>query len=107
MKRTLFGLCVAGACATAVPALAHHSFAATYFEDKTQSIEGDLVLFTFRNPHSFVHLQAPDEKGQMHRWAIEWGSGQTLNQQGVNRETLKNGDHVIVTGHPGRNPEDH
>ena len=36
----------AGALAyMAVPAYAHHSFAATYFEDKTESVEGDLVQF--------------------------------------------------------------
>jgi len=93
----------AAALASAVPAYAHHSFAATYFEDKTQSIEGDLVQFLFRNPHSFVHVEAKDEKGQLQRWAIEWGAGLQLNRQGVTRETLHPGDHVIITGNPGRN----
>ncbi len=32
---------------------AHHSFAATYFEDKTVTIEGNLKQFLYRNPHSF------------------------------------------------------
>ena len=27
----------------------------------------------FRNPHSFVHIEAPGDDGQMHRWAVEWG----------------------------------
>ena len=53
--------------AGSIPLLAHHSFAATYFEDKTQTVEGDLVQFVFRNPHSFVHLEAPDEKGEIRR----------------------------------------
>ena len=52
---------------------AHHSFAATYHEDKTVKIEGKLVQFQFRNPHSFVHIEAPDEQGVMQRWAVEWG----------------------------------
>jgi hypothetical protein len=88
-------------------AYAHHSFAATYFEDKTQKIEGNLVQFLYRNPHSFVHVEAPDEKGMMQRWAVEWGAGGQLGRQGVTRETLKPGDHVIIVGNPGRNPEDH
>jgi len=88
-------------------AYAHHSFAATYFEDKTQKIEGNLVQFLYRNPHSFVHVEAPDEKGVMQRWAVEWGAGGQLGRQGVTRETLKPGDHVIIVGNPGRNPEDH
>jgi len=97
----------AAALSPAVPVLAHHSFAATYFEDKTQTIEGDLVQFVFRNPHSYVHVEAPDESGTMQRWAVEWGSGMQLSGQGLSATTLKAGDHVIVTGSPGRNPEDH
>jgi len=96
-----------GALLTATAAFAHHSFAATYFEDKTQKIEGNLVQFLYRNPHSFVHVEAPDEKGVMQRWAVEWGAGGQLGRQGVTRETLKPGDHVIIVGNPGRNPEDH
>jgi hypothetical protein len=90
-----------------VPAHAHHSFAATYFEDKTESVEGDLVQFLFRNPHSFVHVEGKDKDGNVVRYAVEWGAGLQLNRQGVTRETLKPGDHVIITGNPGRNPEDH
>ena len=86
---------------------AHHSFAATYFEDKQQTIEGDLSQFLFRNPHSFVHVDGKDEKGQPVTWAIEWGGGGQLGRQGVTRETLKPGDHVIIVGNPGRNPDDH
>jgi len=86
---------------------AHHSFAATYFEDKQQTIEGDLVQFMFRNPHSFVHVEVKDEKGQVVRWAVEWGGGGQWGRQGVTRETLKSGDHVIIVGNPGRNAEDH
>jgi len=108
MKRILLGLVIAaGAFMTAAPAFAHHSFAATYFEDKKQTIEGNLVQFLFRNPHSFVQVEAPDDSGKMVRWAIEWAGGGQLGQQGVTRETLKPGDHVIIVGNPGRNPEDH
>jgi hypothetical protein len=109
MKRTLFALAlVAGAMVVSSGrAYAHHSFAATYFEDKTQKIEGNLVQFLYRNPHSFVHVEAPDEKGTMQRWAVEWGAGGQLGRQGVTRETLKPGDHVVIVGNPGRNPEDH
>jgi len=106
VKRKLFLLLAAAAIMAIVPAYAHHSFAATYFEDKTQSIEGDLVQFLFRNPHSFVHVEAKNEKGEVIRWSVEWGAGLQLNRQGVTRETLKPGDHVIITGNPGRNAED-
>jgi Family of unknown function (DUF6152) len=86
---------------------AHHSFAATYFEDKQEKVEGDLVQFLFRNPHSFVHLEVKEANGQLVRYAVEWGGGGQLGRQGVTRDTLKVGDHVVIIGNPGRNPEDH
>jgi hypothetical protein len=86
---------------------AHHSFAATYEESKTVKIEGKLVQFLFRNPHSFVHVMANDDSGQEQRWAVEWGGVGQLAGQGVTRETLKPGDVVVITGNPGRNAADH
>jgi hypothetical protein len=88
-------------------AMAHHSFTATYFEDRKVTIEGRVLQFQFRNPHSFLHVQAPDENGEMHRWAVEWGGSGQLSNQGLTNATFRPGDHVIVTGSPGRDPEDH
>ncbi|MGD8808694.1 MAG: DUF6152 family protein [Gammaproteobacteria bacterium] len=88
-------------------AYAHHSFTATYNENETIEIEGQLVQFMFRNPHAWVHVMAPDENGEMQRWGVEWGGAGQLSGQGVSRESLKPGDHVIITGNPGRNPRDH
>jgi hypothetical protein len=105
--RLIVLLIAAAALISGIQLYAHHSFAATYFEDKQERIEGDLVQFLFRNPHSFVHVEVKDAKGQVVRYAVEWGGGGQLGRQGVTRETLKSGDHVIIVGNPGRNPEDH
>ena len=87
---------------------AHHSFAATYFEDQTMTIEGDVAQFLFRNPHSFVTLESKDPKtGEMLRWGVEWGGGGQLGRQGITRDSIKIGQHVIIVGNPGRTPEDH
>ena len=96
---------VVGGAAT--QAYAHHSFAATYRESQTVTIEGELVQLDFRNPHSFVHVMVKEKDGAMVRYAVEWGGAGQLGGQGVTRETLKAGDHVIITGSPGRNPKDH
>lgn len=109
MKRTLLFLALAAPAllTTQVNVYAHHSFAATYFEDQTVTIKGKLVQFLYRNPHSFVHVEAPDDKGVMQTWAVEWGAGGQLSRDGVTRESLKPGDEVVITGNPGRNPDDH
>ena len=88
-------------------ARAHHSFTATYFEDRTVQIQGTLLQFMFRNPHSFVHVEAPDANGQMQRWAVEWGGAGQLEGQGVTKQTLRVGDVVTIEGNPGRDPSDH
>jgi hypothetical protein len=93
--------------ALAGAAQAHHSFTATYFEDRTVQIEGKLLQFMFRNPHSFVHIEAPDENGQMQRWAVEWGGAAQLSNQGLSNQTLHVGDVVTIVGNPGRDPSDH
>jgi hypothetical protein len=48
-----------------------------------------------------------EKDGSMVRYGVEWGGAGALGGQGVTRETLKVGDHVIITGSPGRNPQDH
>jgi hypothetical protein len=107
MKRLILVLAVIAVGATFIgSAYAHHSFAATYFEDKTAKIEGNVVQFLFRNPHSFLIVEAKDEGGTVRKWTIEWGGGGQLTGQGVSAQSLKAGDLVIVTGDLSRNPED-
>ena len=108
MKRTLLALVItAGAVVSGGRALAHHSFAATYYVDQVITIKGSVTEFLYRNPHSFLKVQAPDDKGQMQIWAVEWAGGVQLSQANVAKDTLKPGDQVVVTGNPGRNPAEH
>jgi hypothetical protein len=101
MKFTLLTILLAAA-----PAFAHHSLAATY-QDKEIKLEGKIVDLLLRNPHSFLQIEAPDEKGVMQRWSLEWRSSGQLGQQGIKRDTLQVGDEVIVTINPSRTADDH
>src|SRR5262249_28084852 len=85
----------------------HHSAAATYIHGKNVKIEGTLKEFIWRNPHSFMKVQAPDEKGEMQMWVIEGAAAAVFAEQGVTANALRAGDHVLVTGYPGRIEEDH
>ena len=98
---------VVGLSLFALSAYAHHSQAAQYDTSKEVKIQGTLVQFQFRNPHTFIQVEAPDESGNMVRWSIEWGGVGQLNGQGVTRTTLKYGDPVIITANPSRTPNDH
>ena len=85
-------------------ARAHHSYGATYETKKEIKLEGKLVQFVYRNPHSFVHMQAPDESGAMQRWAVEWSGTAQLANSGVQRDSLKVGDAIVVSARPSRVP---
>jgi len=98
-------LLVAAALWAGAPrALAHHSYGATYDASKEIKLEGKLVQFVFRNPHSFVHVQAPDETGASQRWAVEWSGTAQLANNGITRDTLHVGDDVVIVGLPSRVP---
>ncbi|HXW63122.1 MAG TPA: DUF6152 family protein [Candidatus Acidoferrales bacterium] len=107
MKRVIFLMLVAALLAAGGRAYAHHSFAATYFVDQEITVEGTLTQFLYRNPHSFVKVESKDDQGNVVTWSVEWGGGAQLTQEHVTRDTLKPGDHVIVTGNPGRDPSEH
>ena len=107
MKQCLVVVIAVGAVALARPTLAHHSFSATYLETQSQTIEGEIVQFVFRNPHSFVHVNVKEKDGSVTVYNVEWGGTGQLNTTGVTRETLKPGDVVVITGAPGRNDADH
>jgi hypothetical protein len=86
---------------------AHHSFTSVYVHGKSVKIEGTVKEFEWRNPHSFVKVEAPDEKGEMQIWVIEWAAPTQLTEKGLTRTTLRPGDHVVLTGQPGRVAENH
>jgi len=101
MRRiTLLIIAVASLAGTA--AYAHHSYAATYDNGTEVKLEGKELQFVFRNPHSFVQIQAPDQKGAQQRWAVEWAGTSQLSNSGVTRESLKVGDDIVIVGRPSR-----
>lgn len=101
MRRTLPTLAIVIIMA-GIPAGAHHSFAAFYFESQSITIEGEVQEFQFRSPHAILLFTARTPEGQLHTYAAEWGNPRRLGSQGIDKDTLKPGDLVVVTGSPGR-----
>jgi len=107
MKSRLLLLMFAAVCLSAVAAYGHHSFAGTYVEDKSVTLDGTVAEFNIRNPHSFISIEVTDKDGKVSRWGGEWGGVTQLSQGGINRFTLKIGDHIIIDGAPARDASDH
>jgi Family of unknown function (DUF6152) len=87
-------------------ASAHHSFASTYSRD-TITIEGRVVEFLFRNPHSVILVEVSSKGLPTVTWAAEWSTAGQLSREGIEKDTLKAGDHLIISGNPSRNFADH
>jgi hypothetical protein len=95
---------VAALSLSSMAAIAHHSFSAVYNQKETIKLEGKLVQISIRNPHSFVTVEVKDNEGKMLRWSGEWGGAAQLAGQGVDENTLRVGDKIVVTGSPSRAP---
>ncbi len=107
MTRKSFTILCAGLLLSAIAAFAHHSLGATYDGNKTMQLDGKILQLLLRNPHSFLQVEAPDDKGVMQRWSLEWRSAGSLGQQNIKRDSLKAGEEVVITMNPSRTPADH
>jgi hypothetical protein len=80
-------------------AFAHHSFAAEYDSNKPVTVKGVVKNLAWVNPHAYVFVDAKDENGKQVTWAFECLSPNALARQGWNRNSLKQGDEVVVNGY--------
>ena len=96
-QRTLLvGAC--GLLLAALPLAAHHSFAAEYDASKPVMLKGKVTQVEWINPHSWVHIDVTGEDGKVVNWSCETAPPNTLYRQGWRRNSLKEGDEVIVEG---------
>jgi hypothetical protein len=106
MKVRVAIIIAAAVLLSAAGAYAHHSFAGTYQEGALMKIEGKVVEFNIRNPHSFILIEVVEKDGKKVRWGGEWGGVTQLSQGGVTRFTLEVGDFLIIEGAPPRDSLD-
>jgi len=84
--------------ATALPLLAHHSFAAEYDASKTIKITGVVTKVEWMNPHARFYVDVKDADGKVTNWNFELGAIPVLLKQGWRKDSLKVGDQVTVEG---------
>jgi hypothetical protein len=90
--------------ALGTPILAHHS-RAMFAEDKTITLEGTMKEVAWANPHSLFFLDAKpvdQPNAPVTNWSVEGPRPRELTEMGWQRETIKVGDKVRITGHPRR-----
>jgi Family of unknown function (DUF6152) len=87
------------AALTALPCLAHHSYAA-YDLTHTRTLRGTVEAFHWRNPHSEFTLVQADDHGELIKWNIITSSPAILMRFGWTQDSLKSGDRVSVLCNP-------
>ena len=97
MKRLILTCALALAASPAL--LAHHSFAA-FDMAQTKTITGVVSRFDWTNPHTFIWVDVPNEKGVVESWAIEGMSPNYLGRRGWSKHSVKPGEKITVTIHP-------
>ena len=107
MRRTLLAIPVPFGILTSDQAWAHHSFPARYLENESITLEGDIVTFDYANPHTWVTFNVPDSNGKPILWAAEWSAPARLKREGVQDNSFRPGDHVIISGSPGKVASEH
>ena len=88
----------------AVPAFAHHSPAA-FEATKTVTLAGTIKEFRWQNPHTWIEIMVPNDKGEEVLWAVELTSPTYLVRAGWKSNTLKPGDKVTIVGRPLKSGE--
>ncbi len=93
---------VAGLLVSAVPVLAHHSFAAEYDPGKAITLKGTVTKIEWTNPHARFYLDVRTEDGAVTHWNLELASPNALLRRGWTRKSLNVGDEVTVQGSAAR-----
>jgi Family of unknown function (DUF6152) len=81
---------------------AHHGTGVAYQEDKLVTLKGTVTEWIWSNPHCGILFDVTDEQGNVAHWAAELGNPHQLSAGGFNKDVMKPGDKISVTGHPSR-----
>jgi hypothetical protein len=103
MKRVSLGLVTVAWVVASASAAAHHAFAAEFDINKPVNLTGTVTKIEWTNPHAWLFIDAKDDSGTVHNWAIELVGINDLLRLGWGRDKVKAGDSISVVGFGARN----
>jgi hypothetical protein len=85
-------------CALA-PVAAHHSHS-MFDMTREVAVTGTVTVFSYRNPHVFLHVDVKNAQSEVVSWAIEMSNITNMQSRGIYLSTFKPGDTVTVKINP-------
>jgi hypothetical protein len=102
MRRAGTGILVILLVGSAMPARAHHAFAAEFDAEKPIHLEGTVTKMEWINPHAWVHIDVEKPDGTVEKWMIEGGTPNTLLRRGFTKKSLLPGLKIVVDGYQAK-----
>jgi len=98
MKAPYLPALVLGLAISSLPALAHHSFAAEFDENKPVKVSGVVTKVEWLNPHIWFYVDSKDADGKVQHWAFSGGAPGQLMRRGITKDAIQPGMLVNVDG---------
>jgi len=101
MRRSVFRIVLGAvaACLVSASALAHHGAASLYDMSKETTLKATVTEYVWTNPH--VEVGISPSGGPTTELLLELGSPPNIRNRGWTSRSVKPGDVVTVTFHPG------
>jgi hypothetical protein len=100
-KKCIAGM-AGGLMLAALPAWAHHAFAAEFDAKRPVHLVGVVTKVELINPHSWIHIDVTGPDGKVQSWMIEAGSPNVLLRRGFTKSSIPPGTHVVVDGYQSK-----
>jgi hypothetical protein len=91
-----------GLLMAAVPALAHHSFAAEFDAKKPVKLSGTVTKMEWINPHAWIYIDVKNTDGTVTNWMVEAGAPNALLRRGWTKNSLLPGTEIVIEGYQAK-----
>ena len=82
--------------------LAHHAFSAEFDAKAPVTLKGPIVKIEWINPHAWIHMENKAVGGKTELWMVEGGTPNTLQRNGITRDSVKVGTTIVVSGYKAK-----